>query len=272
MERAKGETVTITSHDGLKLCGKYYHTADGAPVQIMFHGYRSLSLRDSAGGYMLAKKMGFNILAVDQRAHANSGGRVITFGIIERIDVLSWCSYAVGRFGNNISIVLSGLSMGAATVLMASQMPLPSNVVAIMADCPYSSPKAIIKKVCHDRHIPWCMAKPFLYLGARLFGGFSLNSCTAVDAVKEAKVPILLLHGEADRFVPYQMSEEIFDACASSVQLHTFPNAGHGLCYMTDPLRYEDIVTRFLYRISALRPHMEQNEYVQKELRGEMEY
>lgn len=272
MEKTQWEPVTIKSFDGLQLNARYSHTQDGAPVQILFHGYRSMAMRDCAGGFMLAKKMGFNVLVVDQRAHAKSGGRVITFGILERKDCARWAEYIASRFGEDTPIILSGLSMGAATVLMASELHIAANVVAIMADCPYSSPEAIIRKVCKDRHIPEKLAAPFILLGARLFGGFKLLQCSAEDAVKHAKVPILLIHGEDDRFVPCEMSKGIYAACGSYCELHTFPGAGHGLCYMTDPLRYEMIVTRFLYQIPALRSHMSKSDYVQKELRGEMQY
>lgn len=269
MDNTPHETVTVTSFDGLTLSGRYYHTKDSAPLQILFHGYRSMALRDCAGGFILSKKMGFNVLAVDQRAHAKSGGRVITFGICERRDCVSWAEYAKKRFGSEIPIILSGLSMGAATVLMASELELPKNVVGIMADCPYSSPRAIIRKVCRDRRIPEKLAYPFIRIGARLFGGFSLEECSAVEAVKHCKLPILLIHGEDDRFVPCDMSRKIYTACKEKAQLHTFPDAAHGLCYMTDPLRYEEVTTRFLWDIPALKQHMAQSEYVQKELSGE---
>ncbi len=272
MEKTPWEPVSITSFDGLQLNARYSHTKNGAPVQILFHGYRSMAFRDCAGGFMLAKKMGFNVLVVDQRAHAKSGGRVITFGICERKDCVRWIEYVSSRFGNDTLIILSGLSMGAATVLMASELNLPGNVVAIMADCPYSSPEAIIRKVCKDRHIPAALASPFIRLGARIFGGFRLGQCSAEEAVKRATVPILLIHGEDDRFVPCEMSKRIFSACTSYAQLHTFPGAGHGLSYMTDPLRYELIATNFLFQIPKLQSHMAQSDYVQKELRGETKY
>lgn len=266
MDRTPCEWVTISSFDGLTLSGRYYHTRDGGPLMILFHGYRSMALRDCAGGFILAKKMGFNVLAVDQRAHAKSGGSVITFGICERKDCLSWTEYAVERFGKTIPIVLSGLSMGASTVLMASELPLPENVAAIMADCPYSAPADIIRKVSRDRHLPDTLAYPFIRLGARIYGGFSLEETTAAKAVRNAKVPILLLHGEEDRFVPCEMSREIYKACQSPAELHTFPGAGHGLCYITDPIRYEEATTRFLWNIPGLKPYMKDSEFVKKEL------
>ena len=90
-------------------------------------------------------------------------------------------------------------------------------------------------------------------------GHFRLNAATATQAVRHAKVPILLIHGEDDRFVPCEMSRNIYKNCASPAQLHTFPGAGHGLSYMTDPLRYEAVVTEFLANIPALQAHLHKN-------------
>lgn len=246
------EPITIKSHDGLTLFGRYYHVKDGAPVEILFHGYRSCAFRDCSGGHALSRKMGFNSIVVDQRAHGESEGNTITFGILERYDCLKWAEYARDRFGSETPIILSGLSMGAATVLMASGLALPDNVVCIMADSPFSSPISIIEKVCRDMRYPVALCRPFLHLGARLYGKFHLRECEAKQAVRRASVPILLLHGEADDFVPCPMSTEIAACCASPVTVHTFPEAGHGLSYVVDPLGYERSVYEFLCNIPKL--------------------
>lgn len=247
------EEVTIMAFDGTKLYGRYYHIADGAPVELLFHGYRSHPYRDCSGGHALSRKLRFNALVVDQRAHGNSGGHTISFGIKERLDCLAWTNYITQRFGTKVPVILSGLSMGAATVLMASELDLPENVACIIADSPYSSPRAIIEKVCTDKGYPISLCRPFLWLAAFLYGGFRLNSCTAMDAVRNASVPVLLIHGEDDRLVPYEMSIQIAATCASRVEVATFPDAGHGLCYMTDPLRYEDVVYQFLRSVPELK-------------------
>ena len=140
------EEVTISSHDGLGLRGRYYHYADGAPLEIMCHGYKGNAIRDFCGNWAVAKKDGRNVLLIDQRCHGKSEGHTITFGILERRDVLGWINWANQRFGE-IPILLSGVSMGAATVLMVSGMELPGNVKAVVADCPYDAPSNIIKKV-----------------------------------------------------------------------------------------------------------------------------
>ena len=244
------EPVTITTFDGKKLYARYYHVADGAPLQIQFHGYKSSAVLDFCGGSLYAGKIGHNALVVDQRSHGKSEGHAITFGVLERKDVLSWIGYARSRFGDDVRIILAGLSMGAATVLMATDQPLPSNVVGVMADCPYSSPEAIIKKVCRvEMRLPVKPLYPFIKLGARLFAGFDLEESSAVSAVKNTPVPILILHGTGDRFVPCDMSREIHAANPEMITLVTIPEAGHGLCYMTEPEMYEDAMQEFFKKI-----------------------
>lgn len=240
------EPVRIQSEDGKELFGRYYHKRRGAPVQIQFHGYRGSAMRDFCGGSQLALKMGHNVLLVDQRAHGKSQGRTITFGVKERLDCRSWCRYARRRFGARTPLVLAGVSMGAATVLMASELVLPSTVRAIIADCPYSSQREIITKVAKEMGMPARSSAAACALGAMLYGGFRLGEASPEEAVRRARVPILLLHGEDDRFVPCEMSRKIFDACASEKRLETFPGAAHGMSYLSDPERYERVVREFL--------------------------
>ena len=175
------EEVSIISHDGLRLVGRYFHFSDDNRVEILFHGWRGNAMRDGCGGAKIARDVGYNLLVVDQRAHGDSDGNVITFGINEKYDCLAWANYAVERFGKDVVILLGGVSMGAATVLMASALPLPPNVKAITADCPYSSPEAIIRKVSNDMKISDRLGYPFIALSARLFGKFSMRDGGAVE-------------------------------------------------------------------------------------------
>ncbi len=247
------ETVSIRSDGGLTLYGRYYHQADTAPVDIMMHGYRSSALRDFCGGFDLAWESGHNILLVDQRAHNRSEGRTISFGVQERLDCAAWARFIAQRVGPQVPVLLFGISMGAATVLMASALKLPENVRGIVADCPYSSPKAILCKVCgEDMHLPARVIWPLMVLGARLFGGFDPASSAAVTAVRRSRVPLLLIHGEADRFVPCAMSVEICHAAEDAgvpVRLLTVPNAGHGVSYLVDAEAYRGAVKAFMQRV-----------------------
>lgn len=256
MENTEFQWLTIQAKDNTILRARYYHSADNAPLMILFHGYRSVALRDCVGGFALAQHLGWNILAVDQRAHGRSDGTTITFGIMERFDCLSWCEYASENLTHGAPIILYGLSMGAATILMATQLKLPQEVVCVIADCSYSSPPDIIKKVCSDWGFSPKLTYPLIMLGARIFGKFDLNEASPVNAVKKAFIPILLIHGDDDRFVPCDMSHQIYYSCASRCELQIFPGAGHGLSCMVDPDRYADAILLFLRSLPDLEKYL----------------
>ena len=242
------EKVRIKAHDGTPLAARYYHVSDGAPVHIEFHGYRSRATTDFCGINVLVRELGHNTLLVDQRAHGESGGKTISFGIKERLDCLDWINYTLDRFGKDTKIILSGLSMGAATVLMASELELPQNVVGIMADCPYSSPKEIIMKVGKDMHFPPRLMLPFVWLGGFLFGQFNLFESSALEAIKTSEIPILILHGDADELVPCEMSQSLQTSGAKDITVELFEKAGHGLSYIISPENYEKAVLNFVNR------------------------
>ena len=240
------EEVFIKSRDGLTLAAKYYHAKDGAPLQIQVHGYKSNSMRDFSGGATEAIRRGHNLLLIDQRAHGKSEGKTISFGVKERYDILSWIEYGLLRFGQDTKIILCGISMGAATVIMASELSLPENVVGIVADCPCLSAGAIIRKVVkEDMHLPAGILMPFVWLGGFIFGGFDMNSADCATAAKKSKIPILLIHGEGDSFVPVSMSDEIA-AASELVRYEKFPEAGHGLSFIFDNARYLSVLDEFI--------------------------
>lgn len=243
------ESVTICADDGLKLYGRYYHIRDGAPLDICFHGYRSRSFTDFAGGSEMSFALGHNVLLVDQRSHGRSEGRTISFGIRERWDVLSWVDYAVDRFGEDTRILLYGVSMGAATVLMASGLNLPANVKGIVADCPYSVPMDIILHVGKSNPLPQWLIRPFIIIGAKLYGGFRIRETDAIQAVENTTVPILIIHGEKDNFVPAEMSEQAYRANPAMITRITFPGADHALSYLSDTPRYQAAIKEFISKV-----------------------
>ena len=239
------EDVEITSFDGLTLRGKYYEYAPNAPIELMFHGYRGNAERDLGGGVQRCFGVGRSALLVDQRCSGKSGGNTITFGIREHRDCLTWVDFMCEHFGPDAKIILTGISMGAATVLMAGGYPLPENVIGILADCPYSSPKEIICKVIRDMGLPPKIFYPFTKLSARIFGGFDLEETSPLEMVSKCRVPVIFFHGENDDFVPCDMSRELFEACSCNKKLVTIPGAGHGLSYAVEPETYLTALREF---------------------------
>ena len=249
LESISHQDVYVKSFDGKILHGFYYHINDNSPLEIGFHGYKGQAFRDFSGGALFALEKGFNLLLVEERAHGMSGGSTITFGIKERKDVLTWINYANIELNKNHNpILLTGISMGAATVLMASNLALPNNVKGIIADCPYTSPIEIIGEVLKKMKLSPKILYPFVCLSAFLFGHFRIKEESAENAVKSALVPILLIHGENDNFVPFEMGKKIAEA-SKKIEFHAFPNADHGCSYLEDPKRYIEIVNEFIDRV-----------------------
>ncbi len=242
------EEVLISSYDGKRLYGRFYSGRDASPVHIQFNGYRGNGLRDFSGGLQMALARGDRVILVDQRSHGKSDGRVITFGIRERRDVVSWAEYAAERFGPGTKIILEGISMGAATVLMAADAGLPDAVAGIVADCPYSSPMKEISLVAGKMiRIPH-LCDPFILI-AGFIGGFNILSSDAVRSVKKTPVPVLLIHGKADDFVPTEMSREIYRANPSAVTLCEIENAPHGLSSIENRPAYVKALNDFLDKL-----------------------
>ncbi|MBR6812824.1 MAG: alpha/beta hydrolase [Oscillospiraceae bacterium] len=245
------ESVHIRSHDGLRLAARYYEITPGAPVALMFHGYRSHGFTDFCVGASLCKRRGINFLLIEQRGIARSGGNTISFGINERKDCLAWTRYVAERFGEDTKMVLCGVSMGAATVLMASELELPRGVVGITADSGYTSPGAIIREVIRGMHLPVWPAYAFVWLGALIFGRFNLSGSSALKAVKNSRLPIQIFHGDEDRFVPCSMAYELYEAANCDKELTVAPGAGHVLSYFLIEEEYERKYYAFFDRIGC---------------------
>ena len=227
------ERVEVTSFDGLTLRGKFYEYSPDATVELLMHGYRGTSERDLCGAVQRCFALGHSALIVDQRGCGKSEGRVITFGVREYRDCLSWV-----EFLGNRRIILGGISMGASTVLIAAGKPLPPNVIGVLADCGYTSAREIIMKVIREMHLPPKLAYPFVRLGARLFGGFDPDAESPMKSLPNCNIPVIFFHGEADGFVPCSMSREMYEVCPSKKKLVTIKNADHGMSYLVDGERY----------------------------------
>ncbi len=238
--------VQIKSFDGLTLKGRYYEYEKGAPIELLMHGYRGSMKRDMDAGIIRCFMQGRNAFCVDHRACGESEGRVITFGINESRDCADWVSFIISNIDENAKIILTGVSMGAATVMIAAGRELPENVVGVIADCGYTSAKEIITKTMTEMKSPPKLLYPFATLGGLIFGGFNINKTSPLEMMKKAKLPIIFLHGDADTFVPFDMSVQNFNACTSEKkELIKIENAAHGIAFLENQEKYLNSLTSF---------------------------
>ena len=225
--------VEIQTFDGLTLRGRYYEHSPNAPIEIMMHGYHGNLERDLSGGIFRALDIGHSVLLFDHRASGLSDGNVITFGINESRDCRQWIDYVLTNINPDVKIILSGVSMGAATAMITSgRDDLPENIVGIIADCGYTSAEDIIKLVIKDMKLPPNILYPFVRLGAKLFGKFNIDEFSPHEQVKKSKIPTIFVHGDKDNFVPMWMSEKNCEACSAEYKRFTvIKGAAHGLAF-----------------------------------------
>ena len=181
------QDVYVKSKDGLKLHAYWIPAENPRGTILLAHGYRSTFLVDFGLAFAFYHTLGMNILVPNQRSHWESEGRFITFGVKESEDMKNWIAYHNERFGCH-QMILSGMSMGASTMLYLADQELPKNVKCIIADCGFTSPKAILDKVF--RSVVHFSPGPFLWatdLFARLFAGFSLDQKDTRMTLKNAK-------------------------------------------------------------------------------------
>ena len=246
LKEHNAQDVFINSSDGLKLHG-YWIPADNPRGTILLaHGYRSTFLVDFGLAFAFYHALGMNILVPHQRSHGESEGKYITFGVKESEDMKCWIDFHNNTFGD-YQIILSGLSMGASTMLYLADQSLPRNVKCIIADCGFTSPKSILDIVFRSVvHIP---SGPFLWaadLFARIFADFSLSQRDTRKVLPEAKLPVLMIHGLEDDFVPCDMTQQGFAACNGDKELLLVAHAGHGTSFLSNKEKYTKTVIAFL--------------------------
>ena len=241
------EEMAVESHDGLRLSGRLLEADRPRGTILLFHGYRSMACIDFSCAARYYHDLGYNLLLIDQRAHGHSQGTYITYGVLERQDCRAWCEAAYRRFGSEMPLYLSGVSMGAATVLMAADLPLPPTVRGIIADCGFTSPRDIMVHVMKTRlHLPEYPLIWSVEFWARILAHIRLDQCSTVETLAHSRLPVLMIHGTADRFVPCDMSRRGYAACTSEKHLLEVEGAGHGASFLVDKPAYTRAVEDFL--------------------------
>ena len=239
----------IRSCDGLLLHGLWIPAKEARGTLLMVHGYRSTQLIDFGLVLDYYHTCGYNLLLPDQRSHGKSEGRYITFGVKESSDIKEWISYHNLKL-SECPVILCGLSMGASTVMYLADQELPSNVKGIIADCGFTSPKDIIGSVYKGiTHLPPGPSLWAVDLFARMIADFGLSQKDTRCSLLNNRIPILMVHGMRDDYVPCEMTRQAFSVCAGSKELLLVEGAGHGLSYLVNKTLYNKTVDDFLKKV-----------------------
>ena len=197
----------MKSDRGETLCGYYYPCGEGYSKKIAYviHGYHSTGAEAAGMFREYYHSRGFDIFAADTTACGESGGRVIGFDVLESADGLKWISFLLDRFGEDIGLVLHGISLGAATAMKMSDR-VPENVKFIVEDSGFTDARDILRNKSGALF-------PLMACMQKVFGHCDVAESCVFDNVRNAKAPFLVVHGMGDEFVPFEMAPKVFELC-----------------------------------------------------------
>ncbi len=191
--------------------------------------------------------MGFNYLLPDLTAHGRSDGKYMGFGSFDSKNILLWVDYLIDRFGEDIEIVLHGISMGAATVMLCNEMNPPEQVKLIIEDCGYTSTceelNYNIKDMIGFKFMPVVKAASLV---CKLKAGYFFGEADPLKNMNKAKNPVLFIHGEADKTVPFEFGKQLYDACPTEKDCMWVPDTIHAFSYYNAKEQYEEKVKNFI--------------------------
>ena len=264
-EALKGEAlrdpilVHIKSRDGLVLKGRLYKKQKNKPraVVIAIHGFHSGGLRDMGRFADMYARNGFDYLIISQRSHFDSEGEYLTFGAKESFDILDWADIVRKIYAPDIPIILHGVSMGAATVLIAAGIHdnlvdnSKPNIICCIADSPYDDIIDQIEYLLRERSnitkkIAIGLFKANMWLRAKA----NASDASPITSMSHIKLPVMFVHGKDDRYVLPDNSLRLYEACKSEIkELLIVEEAGHVCSFVVNPDEYENVFTSFVDRI-----------------------
>lgn len=239
------EDLYINSFDNLKLHALFINNNTNKTI-ICVHGYKAKDgLYDFGMSARFLNSLGYNLLFVDNRAHGLSQGKYIGFGVLDSVDINSWVDYLVANM-NQETIILYGMSMGAATVMNAQN----NKVKAIIADCGFASGyDEVVYQIKKMYHLPPFPIIPISNVLLKLLAHYSLKEKEAYKSIKNYKNNLLIIHGDKDHFVPTRDAYKIFDNATCHKKILIVPGASHAKSYLKDTKLYEETFKEFLDEI-----------------------
>jgi pimeloyl-ACP methyl ester carboxylesterase len=275
-----GEVVRLMSRDGLRLAGRWLPAERGSDAAaddwrpdpheaiLLLHGWSGSIAPDLVEyGPLLRRTAG--VLGLDFRGHGESAAAPTTFGLHEVEDVAGALAWFAERGVTRVALV--GSSMGGITALAAIAVLGDGSLPA--ADLDPNAPAhdvdpprplivgAVVESVPSELTVPVGkrMRMPFgRFFAGRLFDAAGRRvggDMRATEPIKVAAlvetVPILLIHGAADRTIPERDARRLATAMGAHAEQWVVPGAAHSAANATDPVGYEERVSAFLRRAFA---------------------
>ena len=244
------QDIRMPSRFGYSLTGTFIPNPQTTDKTLIFlHGFSESRLAGLS--YLnIYLNAGYNLLLVDSRAHGESGGQSVTWGVYEKHDVDQWVDWLRHRFPKG-TIGMHGISMGAATALLHAGLNESNKRVAFyIADSAYSDLESLLADQMSQRlqlpgNIPPQVLLPYANAVTYLRARFTFGAASPLRVVQQVTTPVLYIHGEADRLVPASMSQQLYSMTKGQRQIQLFPRADHVSSIYTDRSRYRTVVQGF---------------------------
>lgn len=178
--------------------------------------------------------MNCNYLLPDLRGHGRSDGNLIGYGTWDSLDIKRWADYLVEQYGEDIKIILHGISMGAATVMLVNNTSPRDQIKVIIEDCGYTNAQEEIAAAIKSRGLKQTnkLIAAVTAVYCKLISKYDLRKdANPLGTMKNAKNPVLFIHGDNDKLVPFEMCGELYEACPAPKDIFTVEGAEHAYCY-----------------------------------------
>ncbi len=245
------EDLELKTPDGIRLTARYIPAEKQTKkFVICIHGHNCNGPDEMSHLFpFYHNEMGFNYFLPDLRGHGRSSGNLIGFGALDYKDINRWIDYLIGRFGEDIEIMLHGISMGAATSMLVNNNNPAPQVKLIIEDCGYTNAfkQVGVKTRLYVPVLKTDFIVNFINFHCKLIAGYNLKKdADPLGTMKNAKNPVLFIHGEQDQLVPFPMCLELYEACPVEKDIFTVPEAVHAYCYYDAKDEYDEKMRSFI--------------------------
>jgi dipeptidyl aminopeptidase/acylaminoacyl peptidase len=241
---AELQSVSLSAADGAVLKAWYVHPHDyNGNAVILLHGITDN--REGVAGYgRLLLEHGYAVLLPDARRHGESGGELATYGLKESDDIHRWVSWV---YAHDPPQCIYGFGESYGAALMLQSVAVENRYCAVAVESPFSSAREMsYERVSGPLHLrPWfgrTLGRPAIWSAAfyaRFRYGIDLLQPSPLEAVTHSTVPVLLIHGEADRSIAPRHSQLIANAAPDHVKLWLVPHAGHTMAWAAAHREFE---------------------------------
>ena len=222
----------------------FYVDRGSSRTAIVVHGWRDCAIKFFWLARIYEHELGYNVVMPELHGCGESEGEAIQMGWKDRLDVMQWL-----KIFQADTMVVHGVSMGAATTMMLSGEQMPGGIkdLRFVEDCGYTCVwDEFAGQLKEQFGLPEFPLMHSTSLLCRLRYGWSFDEASALKQVSKCHYPMLFIHGDADTFVPSQMVYPLYEAKPEPKQLWVASGAEHAKSYKEHKAEYISRIRAFV--------------------------